>query len=75
MEKINGESGDGDENFVISFPNIPNLPKFAWWQLKKVSRHYKKEDHDFEFIRKGMMANLTSWELYVTSLKGFILTT
>lgn len=65
VEKINGENGDGDENFVISFPDIPNSPEFAWWQLTKVSRHYKKEDHDFEFIRKGMMANLTSWGIYI----------
>nr|GEV95011.1 UDP-glycosyltransferase 89B2-like [Tanacetum cinerariifolium] len=71
VENINGENGDEDENFVISFPDILNSPEFAWWQLTKVSRHYIKEDHDFEFIRKGMMANLTSWGILYNTFEEF----
>ncbi|GKE80933.1 UDP-glycosyltransferase 89B2-like protein, partial [Tanacetum coccineum] len=63
VEKFIGENRDGDENFVISFPEMPNSPEFTWWQLAQVARYYKKEDPDYESLRKGMMANLKSWAI------------
>nr|GEY27645.1 UDP-glycosyltransferase 89B2-like [Tanacetum cinerariifolium] len=63
VEKFIAENRDGDENFVISFPEMPNTPEFTWWQLAQVARYYKKEDPGYESLRKGMMANLKSWAI------------
>ncbi|PWA41828.1 UDP-Glycosyltransferase superfamily protein [Artemisia annua] len=63
VEKFIGENHNGDENFVISFPEMPNSPQFTWWQIARVARYYKKEDPDYESLRKGMMANLKSWAI------------
>ncbi|KAK1435870.1 hypothetical protein QVD17_01642 [Tagetes erecta] len=52
---------EGDENYVVSFPEIPNSPEFNWWELSLVSRNYKVGDPDYEAFRKGALANMKSW--------------
>ncbi|KAI3504721.1 hypothetical protein L1887_26398 [Cichorium endivia] len=58
---INANSGDRDDNSLVSFTEIPNSPEFPWWQLPPVSRYFKKGDPDYESFRNGMLANMTSW--------------
>ncbi|KAA8541098.1 hypothetical protein F0562_025061 [Nyssa sinensis] len=56
-----------NENFLISFPNIPNSPTLPWWQLSHAYRYYKEGDPDWECIRNNMLANLTSWGIVYNS--------
>lgn len=56
-----------DQNFVVSFPEIPNSPNYPWWQISPVFRSYKKGDPEREFIRDGMLANLMSWGVVYNS--------
>ncbi|KAA8541099.1 hypothetical protein F0562_025062 [Nyssa sinensis] len=56
-----------NENFLISFPNIPNSPTFPWWQLTNAYRYYKEGDPDWEFLKDCMLANLTSWGVVYNS--------
>nr|XP_043639540.1 UDP-glycosyltransferase 89B2-like [Erigeron canadensis] len=58
--EINARNDNGDENFVVSFTEIPNVPELKWWQLS-LSHFYKKGDPDMESFRDGMMANMKSW--------------
>ncbi|PWA58678.1 UDP-glucuronosyl/UDP-glucosyltransferase [Artemisia annua] len=57
---ITDENSDGDENYKISFAEIPNKPEFTWWQVSQAACYYKG-DPDFESFKKGMLANMTSW--------------
>ncbi|KAK1435869.1 hypothetical protein QVD17_01641 [Tagetes erecta] len=61
VAEINAGNGDGDENFLVSFPEIPNSPEFYWWQFTQLSRDYKEGDPDYEAFRKAMLANMKSW--------------
>ncbi|PON46417.1 UDP-glucuronosyl/UDP-glucosyltransferase, partial [Parasponia andersonii] len=56
-----------DPNDVVPFPEIPNSPKYAWWQLSPLYRSYVEGDPDSEFVRDGFVANRASWGLAVNS--------
>lgn len=56
-----------DESQVVSFPEIPNSPKYPWWQLSTVFRSYVEGDPVSEFIKQGFRGNLESWGLVVNS--------
>ncbi|KAK1407389.1 hypothetical protein QVD17_39004 [Tagetes erecta] len=58
---INALNDDGDENFMLSFPDIPSSPQLPWWQLSETWRSFKKGDPGFESFRKGILGNMTSW--------------
>ncbi|KAK1407386.1 hypothetical protein QVD17_39001 [Tagetes erecta] len=32
---INALNDDGDENIMLSFPDIPSSPQLTWWQLSE----------------------------------------
>ncbi|KAH7851597.1 hypothetical protein Vadar_013973 [Vaccinium darrowii] len=56
-----------DENFTISFPQIPNSPTYPRWQITGLFRAFKEGDLDYEFFRDGMAANTKSWGLVFNS--------
>uniref|UniRef100_A0A5B7A3F2 Putative UDP-glycosyltransferase 89B1-like n=1 Tax=Davidia involucrata TaxID=16924 RepID=A0A5B7A3F2_DAVIN len=56
-----------NENFLISFPDVPNSPSYPWWQLSHSYRNYKAGDPDWEFLRNSMLANLRSWGVVFNS--------
>nr|QEQ13289.1 flavonoid 3,7-O-glycosyltransferase [Tripterygium wilfordii] len=57
----------GNQNTVVSFPRIPNCPKYPWWQLSQIYRSYVEADPVSEFIRDGYYANMASWGLVFNS--------
>ncbi|OIT32957.1 PREDICTED: UDP-glycosyltransferase 89B2-like [Nicotiana attenuata] len=56
-----------DENEIFELPNIPNCPKFPWWQLSPIFRSYVKGDPNSEFIRKSYLADIASHGLVVNT--------
>ncbi|KAK9278555.1 hypothetical protein L1049_028127 [Liquidambar formosana] len=54
----------------ISFPDIPNSPKYPWWQISPVYRSYVEGDPISEFIKDGFRANMASWGLVINSFTG-----
>lgn len=68
--EINALNGDGDENFLLSFADIPNSPQLPWWQLSLLWRIYKKGEPNFEAFRKGMVANMSSWGIMFNTFEG-----
>ncbi|KAL6182974.1 hypothetical protein ACLB2K_044385 [Fragaria x ananassa] len=65
-----------DESQVVEFPEIPNSPKYPWWQLSTVFRSYVAGDPVSEFIRGGFRGSMESWGLVVnsfTELEGLYL--
>ncbi|PWA63239.1 UDP-glucuronosyl/UDP-glucosyltransferase [Artemisia annua] len=59
--EINAKNGDKDENYLLSYPEIPSSPTFPWHQVPQMARDYKKGNNDFEDFRKWLLANMTSW--------------
>ncbi|KAJ4843867.1 hypothetical protein Tsubulata_039309 [Turnera subulata] len=58
---------EDDRNEVISFPKIPNCPKYPWWQISPIYRRYVHGHPNGEFIRDIMVANTESWGLVINS--------
>ncbi|KAK4350383.1 hypothetical protein RND71_029696 [Anisodus tanguticus] len=50
-----------DENEIFHLPNIPNSPKYPWWQLSPIFRSYVKGDPNSEFIRECYLADIASY--------------
>ncbi|GFZ16953.1 UDP-glucosyl transferase 89B1 [Actinidia rufa] len=50
-----------DENSVLSFPKVPNCPKYPQWQISHLYRYYQAGDPDWELFRSSMTANSESW--------------
>ncbi|KAL5987480.1 hypothetical protein ACLOJK_035228 [Asimina triloba] len=50
-----------DVGQVFDFHEVPNSPKYPWWQLSPIYRSYKEGDPTSEFIRDGYFANMASW--------------
>ncbi|KAF9587590.1 hypothetical protein IFM89_004048 [Coptis chinensis] len=46
---------------VVTFYDIPNSPDFPKAHLPSVILRYSKSDPAFEFAKKGMVANMSSW--------------
>ncbi|XP_052179318.1 flavonol 3-O-glucosyltransferase UGT89B1-like [Diospyros lotus] len=57
----------GNENSLISFPEIPNSPTYRWSEITPFCRDFKKGDADYEFLRSGMLANMESWGVVFNS--------
>ncbi|TYH80323.1 hypothetical protein ES332_D03G124400v1 [Gossypium tomentosum] len=49
------------ENQTLSFPDIPNSPKYPAYQINSIYRTYKDADPDKEFYRRNWLQNLESW--------------
>uniref|UniRef100_M1CAF0 Glycosyltransferase n=1 Tax=Solanum tuberosum TaxID=4113 RepID=M1CAF0_SOLTU len=49
-----------DENEYFHFPNIPNSPKFPFWQLSPIYQSHVEGDPSSEFIRECYLANIAS---------------
>lgn len=58
-----------DENEIFHFPNIPNSPKFPWWQLSPIFRSYVEGDPNSEFIRECYLADIASHGLIFNTFK------
>lgn len=58
-----------DENDIFHFPNIPNSPKFPWWQLSPIFRSYVEGDPNSEFIRECYLADIASHGLIFNTFK------
>lgn len=52
---------------VVSFPGIPNCPKYPWLQMSPMYRSYVDGDPDAEFHRNGFVDNMGSWGLVVNT--------
>ncbi|GMI97108.1 UDP-glucosyl transferase 89B1 [Hibiscus trionum] len=50
-----------DVNQTVSFPKLPNSPKYSLYQINPLFRSYKDGDPDMEFYRRNWSENLESW--------------
>ncbi|XP_021909087.1 UDP-glycosyltransferase 89B1-like [Carica papaya] len=50
-----------DEHSQISFPGIPNSPKYYWYQISHTYRDLTRGDPDWEFSKENTKFNLLSW--------------
>ncbi|KAL6983282.1 hypothetical protein U1Q18_016672 [Sarracenia purpurea var. burkii] len=46
---------------AVDFPDIPGSPRFAAEQLPSMFRKYRESDLDWEIVKNGMLANMSSW--------------
>ncbi|KAK1297399.1 UDP-glycosyltransferase 89B1 [Acorus calamus] len=51
----------------VGFPDLPGSPMFPWHQLPDIIYHYRDGDRTSEFIRDGMLDNVTSWGIIINS--------
>ncbi|KAL7192315.1 hypothetical protein ACSBR2_024199 [Camellia fascicularis] len=56
-----------NENSLISFPEIPNSPKYPLWQIIPYCRNFNEGDPEHEFLRNCMLANNLSWGVVFNS--------
>ncbi|KDP31396.1 hypothetical protein JCGZ_11772 [Jatropha curcas] len=56
-----------NENEVISFPEIPDCPRYPWWQISPFYRSYVEGDPDSEFNKDAFRSNFLSWGLVINS--------
>ncbi|XP_052179907.1 flavonol 3-O-glucosyltransferase UGT89B1-like [Diospyros lotus] len=70
-----------DENSILSLPNLPNSPTYAWWQVSPIYQQYKEGDPNWEIKRNSMLGNIQCWgalintfeeleKVYIDHLKG-----
>ena len=57
----------GNEDFMVSFPSIPNSPIYPWWQISPLHRHIEDGDPNKEYYRNTMLDNMASWGLVVNT--------
>ncbi|GAU23263.1 hypothetical protein TSUD_281560 [Trifolium subterraneum] len=60
-----------DENEVVLYHDIPNSPKYPWWQVSPLFRSYVSGDTDSEKIRDFYLSNIQSWGLIVNTFDEF----
>lgn len=57
-----------DPNSMIHLGRIPNSPNYPWWQLQFLySTGYVEGDPISDFMRDGILANMSSWGLIFNS--------
>ncbi|KAF5181315.1 Udp-glycosyltransferase 89b2 [Thalictrum thalictroides] len=56
-----------DENALVEFPNVPNSPKFPWFQLSASFRKYVQGDPNSEFLKNVMQGNMSCWAIVCNS--------
>ncbi|KAG6675422.1 hypothetical protein I3842_15G100100 [Carya illinoinensis] len=68
-QKQNSREEDGDQDEIVSFPNIPGSPNYPWWQVSPVYRSFveTKGDLDSELVKDGFLADMESWGLVINS--------
>ncbi|PNX88754.1 UDP-glycosyltransferase 89B1-like protein [Trifolium pratense] len=60
-----------DENEVVLYHDIPNSPKYPWWQVSPLFRSYVSGDTDSEKLRDLFLCNSQSWGLIVNTFDQF----
>ncbi|KAM7479791.1 hypothetical protein LguiA_028004 [Lonicera macranthoides] len=56
------KNGDpANEEFSISFSEIPNSPVYPRWQVTHLPSQFIEGDPDWEFFRNGLVDNMASW--------------
>lgn len=56
-----------DENEVVCYHTLPNLPKYPWWQLSPLYRSNVEGEPDSERLKEGFLGNIASWGLIVNT--------
>ncbi|KAK7257258.1 hypothetical protein RIF29_31106 [Crotalaria pallida] len=59
-----------DENYVVSFPNVPNSPLYPWWQISPLFRENKRGEPEWEYHRENMLLNLEAWGVVFNTFIG-----
>ncbi|KAM3380867.1 UDP-glycosyltransferase 89B2 [Capsicum galapagoense] len=64
MPKRNDPNND---NEIFEFPDIPNCPKFPWWQISPIFRSYVEGNPSSEFIKDCFRADIASYGLILNT--------
>lgn len=64
MPKRNDPNND---NEIFEFPDIPNCPKFPWWQISPIFRSYVEGNPNSEFIKDCFRADIASYGLILNT--------
>ncbi|KAJ3694761.1 hypothetical protein LUZ60_000138 [Juncus effusus] len=59
-----------DDNYPISFPEIPGLPIYPWYQMTLLYRTYKDDDPISVSVRQNFIWNLESWGFVSNTFKA-----
>jgi len=60
-----------DENEVVLYHNIPNSPKYPWWQVSPIFRIYIRGDTDSEKLKDLFLCNSQSYGIIVNTFDEF----
>lgn len=60
-----------DENEVVLYHNIPNSPKYPWWQVSPIYRRYIPGDTDSEKLKDLFLCNSQSYGIIVNTFAEF----
>ncbi|KAJ4763910.1 UDP-glycosyltransferase [Rhynchospora pubera] len=58
-----------DDEYVISFPSIPNSPSYAWRKLSMLYRTYREGNPVSEAVKQNFLFNLNSWGIITNTFK------
>ncbi|KAG9134301.1 hypothetical protein Leryth_020038 [Lithospermum erythrorhizon] len=58
-----------DDNEIVSFDQIPNCPKYPWWQISPIYRAFleNEDNEEFGIIKEGFDGNLASFGLVINT--------
>ncbi|XP_071733191.1 UDP-glycosyltransferase 89B2-like [Rutidosis leptorrhynchoides] len=56
-----------NENEVIQFSKIPNLPEYPWWQLSPLYRYFSEGDAISDFMNDSFRGDMASWGIVINS--------
>ncbi|KAJ3699262.1 hypothetical protein LUZ61_002967 [Rhynchospora tenuis] len=59
-----------DDEYVLSFPAIPNSPSYAWRKLSMLYRTYKEGNPVSEAVKQNFLFNLNSWGIVTNTFKA-----
>ncbi|XP_052194935.1 UDP-glycosyltransferase 89A2-like [Diospyros lotus] len=55
---------------AVDFPDLPRSPSFAKEHLPSIFRLYREQDPELEFVKNGMVANMSSWGCVFNTFRG-----
>ncbi|CAK9142483.1 unnamed protein product [Ilex paraguariensis] len=55
---------------VVEFSDLPRSPSFIEEHLPSIVRRYRESDPEWEFVKDGMIANISSWGSVFNSFDG-----
>ncbi|GJR81138.1 UDP-glycosyltransferase 89B1-like protein [Tanacetum coccineum] len=58
-------NGDKDDNVLISFPRVPNMPEFSWWR-----RSFQVGQPDYESFKNNLLENTRSFKALVNTFEN-----